>query len=948
MNQVPPFTISPVLRAAAELRIEEFERVKSSFIQRYRIDQKYNSRAELLEAISKLLKKIELNDPELQNDDHDFDIENLTRFVELAGDDLSISKQKLLKIMDQVRNSLDKRLNRMDVASLHISLMRESMNMTNSSTPPVAASNHASSYDGFELVESEREDVIEQYKSDAYITIPVDTTAIEAFLCDMFEDPVDRQALTILRRDMESYAAELMADGLETDQDSLMWTIVDLLKNDLVDPNKKKVLEGYLQSPIALRELVATLNMKTYRQWNFRGSHDGLPIASRMNDDGQYCMVVDEDLIDMLFLHCTAMDWASKLKECLTRLVSHSTYFSSKLESPQEICKWEYYLGRHRRMKVKSRYTTCKICEPALVPPPPPPMPPMSSPRPPNIYGISELRPRPYDHAMLPPPPPPPPAGITILDMERQMIYKDKFFLSQLPTQEDGLPRLPCPKTVQAEMIKVLAAEARLRHAFDGSVHSLQLRISNLASSLPHQTVLCVLKFLGIPENFLFFFERVLAVPLRTTSRIPGQADKAVKRACGVAQGHRLGIFFSETVLSFLDLSVHRTAGAFLYRTQDQLNFVGTSRQTRLAGETMERFGSIMGLSLHPSQGSRGLAIGLLRLHNDTGLMQVDMRKVVGYAHRTKKKLDACTTVLDWIRTWNNTIGTYASHLFGPLADGLGHPHLDAVKTAYKRLCSILFDGGTLTTRVKHMLHSHIPAQPRTTATPDPADMLEAIMYMPQAHGGLGLKNPFITLQLGDKTMSDPRAAIQSYLDSESAYHEVAARQFAAMPAQLRQQKLEDVLNEHEECMAATLGNDGHVYAFPTLAELTARRESAVYPHLSFDGPLAYRHAAVKTPSLITLWRSLLNEPVHHIEDGARVSGYMAQCCDGERKTWRQLSGEDRWVLQMYSEECFEKYGTLNIWWADGVPTEVYKALRGQVWDQGEEEDSDDAVSDGG
>ena len=40
-------------------------------------------------------------------------------------------------------------------------------------------------------------------------------------------------------------------------------------------------------------------------------------------------------------------------------------------------------------------------------------------------------------------------------------------------------------------------------------------------------------------------------------------------------------------------------------------------------------------------------------------------------------------------------------------------------------------------------------------------------------------------------------------------------------------------------------------------------------------------------------------------------------------------SDEDKWVLDMYRVECFERYGTLEIWWAEGVPVEVYKTLRG-------------------
>jgi hypothetical protein len=57
----------------------------------------------------------------------------------------------------------------------------------------------------------------------------------------------------------------------------------------------------------------------------------------------------------------------------------------------------------------------------------------------------------------------------------------------------------------------------------------------------------------------------------------------------------------------------------------------------------------------------------------------------------------------------------------------------------------------------------------------------------------------------------------------------------------------------------------------------------------------------------------------------------------GDMKASYQLSGEDQWMLHMYSDECFERYGTLEIWWAAGVPTRVYKMLRGHGYEETDE-----------
>jgi hypothetical protein len=62
-------------------------------------------------------------------------------------------------------------------------------------------------------------------------------------------------------------------------------------------------------------------------------------------------------------------------------------------------------------------------------------------------------------------------------------------------------------------------------------------------------------------------------------------------------------------------------------------------------------------------------------------------------------------------------------------------------------------------------------------------------------------------------------------------------------------------------------------------------------------------------------------------------------------KRWFSLSGEERWVLQMYEEECFERYGGMEIWDGDAVPLELLKVVRGEDW-EGEDDDDEGSVSD--
>ena len=78
--------------------------------------------------------------------------------------------------------------------------------------------------------------------------------------------------------------------------------------------------------------------------------------------------------------------------------------------------------------------------------------------------------------------------------------------MSRLPAEDGSMPKVMPPEEVQANLIKTLVLEKHLREAFDGEVHSGSAQFKSLAASLPHQTALTVLRFLGVPVAFLDFF----------------------------------------------------------------------------------------------------------------------------------------------------------------------------------------------------------------------------------------------------------------------------------------------------------------------------------------------------------------------------------------------------------------------------------------------------------
>jgi hypothetical protein len=959
------FAITPVLKQAVEHRIEGLEHAKKSFKRRYHLDTHRSTGPDVAVRISKLLEDVEKFDPELEDGVEELTSETIKMFIGQAQDDKSISETRLLDLEKRLQNKLSKHLNRLEVSYLHVHLMREAMNADVSIAKTAAKLETPSVDDDFEIVDQELQELVEELKKDVLTPIDVDCEAIQAYLSSMLTGHDEGIHLQAIRDKMQAYGNELANDNMEIDQDGVTWAITDLITNDFVCQRTKATLGAYLQSPIALQELVATLKMKTFRDYIHNDAETGSSITLRRNDSGQYSVAVDEDIIDMLFLHCTAIGWASNLKDCSKGPPSKMSmnFSASKPLAQSDLDKRSYFLCPW--MPKNDLHTMCYPMNPSGPPlPPPPPMPlpfvPYSmnphalmqpcvpyvmTPPPPlpstNTFFRKKARKERWQSPMAPPPLQPPQPMFGELDSERKKNYMHDFFMWRLPKHYGRTPKVLPLEDVQANLLKILAVELTLQTAFGGDTHVSARKFDSLASSIPHKTIIAVLKFLGVPKACLHFFTLVLETKVNLGS------DKAFKCTRGVSARHGMEMLFSEAVLFFLELAVHQKTGSFLYRLYDRCYLVGTYEQVKAANEEMTQFCEIMGLKMHDDCANGKLSIGFLTVDlqpsspkGTTTTFKIDGDKVTAYAYRMKKTLGACSTVIEWVNTWNDTAGTYAAHLFGPLADVFGKPHLEAVKAAYNHIFSIIFDGSDLTTHVKTLLDPHIKGHFINSPL-----ALDPFIYLPQSHGGLGVKNPFVVFSLAHKIHENPFAEIEKYLAEEDIYYSSAAQSYALLTPEQRQQKLVDIFGNDASRITTAFDLNPNCDPIPPIPFITKEdlfkdRARAAYPNNSFMSA---------PPSLVTLYHKLLNEPRDYLRlpYAERVGSNLGRRSRRRRVQLLQhdrLSAEDQWVLKMYSEECIERYGTTKIWWAEGVPVGVYEALRGKNASGGYDTDSDESV----
>jgi hypothetical protein len=937
MDGMPQLSISPVLRSAAELKIDELIRVKETLKRRYQSSTAQATNVDTVTRVKTLLEDVKELDPEADDDD---DVDIMASFVDQAENERTVSELQVLKLEKQLRRKISKQLDRLEVSALHAELLQEALDVGSTIASATAKLEHLDLGDDFEVVEEQDlNDLFEKFENDTFTEQNIDVEALVDYLSGLC--PGDE--LDTLRDDLQSFEKELLSDGLDIDRDFLVWCIMDLLKDAFISEDRRRTLESYIQSPIALRELVSLLNMKSVRHWDYKNADQGLTVTPLQNAEGQLSIVIEEEIVDSLFLHAMGMRWAMQLKTCLKEFARCSASFSIPAVSVDELYKRNYFLGGDvpKKEEVVPAPTTCTTChptyhfEPMGMPPPPPPLGLCPPPPPPDHFlsfpsKKSKIKRR--NTVWIMPPPPPPPAGCGSLAAARHDKYIGDFFMSRLPVLEGCTPDVTQPEEVQADLIKTLAVDRVMRLGLDGEFHAGSAHLKSPASALSHQTVLTVLKFLGVQKTSLDTFERFLSAKLNIGPEVRGAPDRVLPRARGMPEGHALEMFFTEAVMFFLELAVHQKTGSMMYRLEGHCYFVGTGEQFQGFEEQVKNFAKVTGVQAELDVNQ---SIGFFDLR--TG---IEHAKVLAYANRVKKQLQACKSVFDWVRVWNSTAGTYAAHLFGPLAEVLGKAHHENVKKAYDVIFDVVFDGSSLIVHVEKLLTLHLKP-----GLVDHIFSIEALIYLPQEYGGLGVKNPFIAISLAKTYNEDPHDEIIGYCKEEILYYQRAAESYAPLDGEGYARKLEFVFNKDKARIDAALGPERDLTVFMTLEELITNRERLMYPILP-SGPGASLSYPCVRPTLDSVYNNLLREPTHSFARSEKIRDEVSRLEDkDDMKSWRSLSDEDKWVLQLYGDECFEKFGGLEIWCSECVPQEVLKLVRGAAWDEADDSSSCSSLS---
>lgn len=881
--------LSRTLKSITITKIAELEKQRKSFAARKHalLEAAKQDEPNKRQKVLRLLKGVEGLDLPSSSE---VSLPNMKRWLDQSCFDDSIPEEMLQSFDEQLRSQLHIQTRRLDLADLYSRLLREWLNTSNSETEvDLADEDNASLDESFELVEKDRLRSLRE-KFEAVVFTPLETNEVEIdnYLSKLFEGDNGAKALDRLRKQTESMGKYSFKTSEPFDETSLRWCLKGLLANDLLSDEKKTILQEFLKDEVARGEICDVLNMKfrDIENWTWDAGDEGMLVEPRRQLNGKYRIMMDEDVLQAIFLHYIGVTWSVSMKTTLSEVIRYTRLWKHNSHVPQEeIDRRRYYLGDWRSGRTVEESSNS-------------------------------------------------------VEHERQRAYREDFFLSQLPSsvyegaggydddEEIGESGKKSPKEIKQQLLRQLATEVHLRRTLDGEAAVIQSDFQWFATSISHSTIYAVLRFIGMPEDWVTFFKKFLEAPLNLSPVSDDSNRNEVRiRKRGVPMAHALEKFFGELVLFFIDLAVNQEAGTLLYRFHDDLWLCGRPGECARAWKSMEQFSMVMGLDFNRKKtGSVYLvndestrdpdivavlpeghvSVGFLTL-DATGHWGINQHDVDAHVTQLQKQLSKCSSILSWVQTWNSCIGRFFGHSFGEPANCFGGAHVDSILETHKRMQRRLFNGqdgnGTsVTDHLKRMIVDRFGV----------TDVPDAFIFLPEQLGGLGVRNPFISSFLvRDQVYNNPADRLAEFLKKEKEMYEDAKRAFEEMGELGRRRHFRNIYtNEYGE-HSKTAVAEADLDTFFSMEDYTRSRESL-------------------SAALCTAYKDLMRVPVKNeavisrkVKDALRKHAAVQPELE-----WGSMDPEMKWLLQLHSEELFAKCGELSIVDKNLLPLGILTILR--------------------
>ncbi|KAJ5097128.1 hypothetical protein N7456_007849 [Penicillium angulare] len=695
----------------------------------------------------------------------------------------------------------------------------------------------------------------------------VDEKEIKSYLDDLFKDTkLSRQALKQFREGIKEFESNLSTEGDWLDIDELDWVAKALMKTDLLSDEKSAILKEFMRNKEVLQEVADVLNMRLASLDNWSWGDDAIPVEMRRQLNGKYRVFMDEELLDSLLLQYLGTRWAIQIQREAVK------YYSNFVFDP-------IHANISEELKERRKY----------------------------FLGSSADNQR---HS---------------INDHRKNVYKSEYFMSQLPdSTKDGArsydddSKLKNALEKKHSLLHLLITESIIQKDLHGEFTAVRSDYQWFGPSLSHTTILTVLKYFGVPKQWVTFFRKFLEAPLKFTQDGPNASTRV--RKCGVPMSHTISDVFGESVLFCMDYAINKkTNGGFLYRLHDDFWFWGSEKTCETAWTSMAEFAKVMGLkfniektgSVHMGTKNKkessvlpkgDIRWGFLVLDAEQGKFVIDQKEVDKHIKELDVQLKSCKSVFQWVQAWNGYFGRFFANNFAKPAMCFGRDHIDmAVETLSRIERTLFFESSTSSTAVNVTGYLRTVIAERFNIH----DLPEGFFYYPVELGGLGLLNPFVRLlAMRENIKQNPRKRLErASLDDERAYS-----------------RARDKFERDGPSTSIVLkGSDRSPPPFMSLEEYCKYPEVwSRYLNDAYEGLLV-----VPEEKSVSASGSFLKN-----QTGLKGSTRRSEKKGDISADWNKMTPYWRWVAEMYHSEMVGTYGSLAAVNREFMPLGVVKTLK--------------------
>jgi hypothetical protein len=756
------------------------------------------------------------------------DLRNLDLWLLQAKKDPSFHEDVLKGWAETLEIHIKHSRTRFDYAKLFGNLFNEWLSSGDSVTAG-ATVNEARMDTDVSFVEIGRKELHDQrdrLESIIFSNPNVDTEELFAYLTSLFADAAPANAFVQLRAEIEDFGVILRTKVI-TSHD-VRWTISSLLSSDLMTEEKRNTLKEFTENPAVLDEVASVLNMRLASLESWSWPEGGLEIEMRRHLNGKYRAFTDPEILDGLFLQYLGISWQIKFKEVFRDV------FKSKA--------WKSALPAFPKAKIDNRS---------------------------HFFGEDAA-----------------PQGI---ESHRQQDRENYFLVSQLPDNTCSIPSYDDSSspdsavTTKQRLLHILLTECHLNTALHGTHTVLRTDLEWFGPSLPHDSIITVLAFFGVSQQWLDFFRTFLRAPLRFKEE-PSAELRTRER--GTPISYALSGLCGEAILFVMDFAVNQRAdGLFLYRLHDDIWLWDSySKKCVAAWQEMKRYASLAGMKfndaktgtacvngiVHPDLPSGDIRWGFLKFDSAEERFVIDQESVSEHIMELRRQLSATRSVFGMINAYNKYLKFFTRNFAGRPAFCFGRELVDEAIDTLARIQKELFPGadGGMVGHLRRMITDRFGV----------TNLPQGYFYFPISCGGLELHDPMIEYY-----------AVRESLKCEPQKFFVLAKD--------EDVQLYDALKESWE-------NKPTPWLVP--GGLPPPKFPAFEDYVSHPARLVHLHAW-KTAYIAHL---MIPAP-RHVTETPFIQAALKAGWIGVR--WWKMTFYEKWIVSMFGEEVAKVFGRLEV-----------------------------------